>query len=321
MATENAPELAPDRGPDRSARRHFLLRRLHSLTGIVPIGVFLVAHLVTNSSILWGWLGLRGKQPNNDVLAGGVMYFQKEVTWISEQIPHLLLIEIVLWASIAFHAILGFAYARSGRSNVASYSYSSNWRYTMQRATGYIAFLFILYHVATLRWGWTFMVPGNVKWSHEAASSTLALALRGGEEWTAAGLIVALGYFVGITASVFHFANGLWTSAITWGITLSAGSQRRWGYACAALGAGLMAMAWGALAGFLILDLDKARAIEREHAHTHSTAYGPAPAQIEADRAAPGLIDPGPDPRYPWPGAESLVDLQARVGPLQDRGV
>jgi hypothetical protein len=31
--------------PSFIEKNHFLLRRLHSLTGIVPIGVFLIAHL------------------------------------------------------------------------------------------------------------------------------------------------------------------------------------------------------------------------------------------------------------------------------------
>ena len=35
-------------------KHHFLLRRLHSLTGIVPIGLFLIGHLTTNSTIIWG---------------------------------------------------------------------------------------------------------------------------------------------------------------------------------------------------------------------------------------------------------------------------
>ena len=33
-------------------RHHFLVRRLHSLSGIVPIGVFLCVHLLTNASVL-----------------------------------------------------------------------------------------------------------------------------------------------------------------------------------------------------------------------------------------------------------------------------
>ena len=35
-------------------RHHLVLRRLHSLSGVVPIGVFLIEHLVTSSAILLG---------------------------------------------------------------------------------------------------------------------------------------------------------------------------------------------------------------------------------------------------------------------------
>lgn len=234
-------------------RHHFILRRLHSLTGVVPIGVFLIAHLVTNSSFLWGKAGLRGQHQELGWFEGGVAYFWKEVQWINNQIPHLLLIEIVLWVSIAFHAGLGIIYARTGSLNTDRYRYQSNQRYALQRLTGYIALAFIFYHVATLRWGWTFLVPGGTKWSADFAASTLAAALRGSAEgFTFMGVLVSLLYFAGVTASVFHFANGLWTAAITWGLTVSATAQRRWGYACAAIGAGLMAAGWGALAGALV---------------------------------------------------------------------
>jgi len=234
-------------------KHHFILRRLHSLTGIVPIGVFLINHLLTNSSLIWGKFGLRHEGTNETIASGGVHYFWKEVQWINNQIPHLLLIEITLWAAIAFHSILGVYYARSGRSNTARYAYQGNWRYKMQRLTGYIAIFYIFYHIATLRWGWDFLVPGNAKWSADFAASSLAAALRGSSsDFTPMGVVVSLFYFLGITASVFHFANGLWTAAITWGLTISAPAQRRWGYACAALGLGLMSMAWMSLAGALI---------------------------------------------------------------------
>lgn len=257
-------------------RNYFLLRRLHSLTGIVPIGVFLIAHLTTNSSIGWGKFALRGEHPELGLVDGGVAYFQKEVTWISTQIPHLLLVEIVLWVSIAFHSILGVVYALSGRSNTTRYAYQDNWRYTLQRWTGYLGIFFIFYHVATLRWGWTFLVPGGTKWSHEFAASTLARALQGGSEgMTAAGLAVSLFYFLGVTALVFHFANGLWTAAITWGLTISQRAQRRWGYVCAAIGAGLMAAGWMSVLGFALLDVKKAEGVERGLGHAASTPTAP----------------------------------------------
>lgn len=264
-------------------RNYFLLRRLHSLSGIVPIGVFLIVHLLTNSSIGWGKAGLRGLHPEDGLVEGGVRYFHKEVVWINEQIPHLVLIEVTLWAAIAFHSILGVMYALSGKSNTGSYGYMANRRYTLQRISGYVGILFIFYHVATLRWGWTFLVPGGTQWSHEFAASSLALALRGGENMTAAGLAVSLFYFIGASLLVFHFANGLWTAGITWGLTVSRASQRRWGYVCTALGAGLMVAAWASVIGFATLNPERARQVELEAKKGHA-APAAAAGTVEETR-------------------------------------
>src|SRR3954463_12839641 len=36
------------------ARHEFLLRRLHSLSGLIPVGAYMVVHLLTNASVLGG---------------------------------------------------------------------------------------------------------------------------------------------------------------------------------------------------------------------------------------------------------------------------
>lgn len=253
-------------------KHHFLMRRLHSLTGIVPIGVFLVGHLTTNSSIIWGAINKRAQDHMGEEVvmqlgestARQIGTFQHEVTWINESLPFLILIEITLWVSIAFHSILGWFYATSGRGNTGAYKYQANWRYSLQRWSGYIGVFFIVYHVATLRWGWTWLVPGGTKWDYHYASSTTAAALQGSTEgWTAMGLVVSLFYLVGVSLLVFHFANGLWTAAITWGLTVTRTAQKRWGYVCAAVGIGLMGAGWSAVAGFALLDQEEARMVER----------------------------------------------------------
>ncbi|HEX8877154.1 MAG TPA: hypothetical protein VF777_10425 [Phycisphaerales bacterium] len=266
--------------PDQSFldKHYFLIRRLHSLTGIVPIGVFLIAHLVTNSSAAWGAFALREQLPGVDNLTEkGLAYFWKEVMWINTQVPHLLLIEITLWASIVFHSVFGVYFALSGHSNTRRYSYQGNWRYTLQRVSGYIGIVFIFYHVATLRWGWSFLVPGGTKWSSEFAGSTLAAALQGSQNgYTAGGVVVTLLYFLGVTMLVYHFANGLWTAAITWGLTISAAAQRRWGYACAAMGAVLMLMAWVSILVFAVVHPDQTRALEEGLKNSHSSIGAPS---------------------------------------------
>ncbi|MBI2757021.1 MAG: hypothetical protein K2Q09_03665 [Phycisphaerales bacterium] len=260
--TPDLSAAAPIQRPSLFERHYFLLRRLHSLTGIVPIGVFLIAHLTTNSAVAWGRFGLRGEFPDMGVRDGGVAYFWREVLWINQQVPHLILIEVVLWLSIAYHSVLGVYFAAQGRCNAHQYRYQDNWRYTLQRVSGYVGILFIFYHVATLRWGWTWLVPGGASWDHQRSASTLAAALRGGENFTAAGLAVSLFYFIGVSLLVFHFVNGLWTAAITWGITVSAGAQRQWGYICAALGTGLMLAAWASVIGFATLSPAQAARVE-----------------------------------------------------------
>tara|TARA_R110002073_G_scaffold1715_1_gene12146 strand:+ start:22715 stop:23542 length:828 start_codon:yes stop_codon:yes gene_type:complete len=241
---------------------HFLMRRLHSLTGIVPIGVFLIAHLTTNSTIAWGGLNSRADQVGFGWMDRAIATFQHEVSFINNM-PLLLLIEVTLWSAIGFHSILGVYYAMSGKGNTGAYKYGGNFRYALQRTTGYLGIFFIFYHVATLRWGWTGLIPGDAVWSHEAASSTFAAALRGStEEFTAVGMVVAVFYFLGVSALVFHFANGLWSAAITWGITISRPAQKRWGVVCAGLGATLMAMAWMSIIGFATLNIDRAAEVE-----------------------------------------------------------
>lgn len=272
-------------------RHYFLLRRLHSLTGILPIGVFLINHLLTNSTIAWGLVNSRASEnvaPGTieqvgEMTARRVGTFQHEVSFINDM-PFLILIEVTLWVSIAFHAILGVYFARTGKSNTSRYAYQDNMRYTLQRLTGYIAIFYIFYHVATLRWGWTFMSPTDEPWSHSQAASTFSLALRGQAQGIGfGGILVSLFYFVGVTASVYHLANGLWTAAITWGLTISESAQRRWGYVCAGLGAGLMLMAWSSLIGFLLLDVNDARMIEADMHAAHSTHIETTQPVAEAD--------------------------------------
>ncbi|MFG0328589.1 MAG: succinate dehydrogenase [Phycisphaerales bacterium] len=238
-------------------RHYFLLRRLHSLSGVVPIGVFLIPHLTTNSSIVWGQIfGRSHYGPDGHA---GVETFQHEVNFI-HSLPFLVLIEIfVLWLPIAFHAGLGVYYAMTGRSNLQRYAYQDNWRYTLQRLTGYIGIVYIFLHISSLRWHWTYggLLP---TFDAQYASSTTA------EHFQAGGVVrqsAVIGlYVVGVLALVFHFANGLWTAAITWGVTITEKAQERWGYVCAAIGAGLAAAGLAAIFGFATVDIDKARLVE-----------------------------------------------------------
>lgn len=265
---------SPARTAPFMERHYFLLRRLHSLSGVAPIGLFLFPHLTTNSSIVWGSTLNASHYPalvtEYGKTAAGIGTFQHEVDFI-HNLPALAFIEIfVLWLPIAFHAILGVYFARTGRSNVSHYAYQGNYRYWLQRMTGYVGVLFIFAHVSSLRWGWTW---GGLLPTFDAAhaASSTAAHLQDG----ALGGTVAIIYLFCVLALVYHFANGLWTAAITWGLTISTGAQRRWGQVCTAIGIGLAIAATAAVVGFATLDPDEARAVEDRLAQHHGTAPTP----------------------------------------------
>ena len=58
-------------------------------------------------------------------------------------------------------------------------------------------------------------------------------------------------YLVGILATVWHLANGLWLFAVDWGIVIGERAQRLTGYACIAIGLLLLAVGINAQVAFL----------------------------------------------------------------------
>lgn len=261
-------------------RHYFLLRRLHSLLGIAPIGFFLFPHLFTNSSIVWGrWLG---GEHTGTPMARGVETFQHEVDFI-HNLPGLPLIEIgVLWLPLLYHAGFGFYYARQGSNNTARYAYQGNARYLWQRITGYVAFAFILLHVLSLRFGWTFggLFP---TFDPDAAASSTAVHFQNGRM----GLLMAVLYLVCVLSIVYHFANGLWTAAITWGLTVSEGAMRRWGHVCTGIGLTLAGAAVAAIIGFSTLDVPAAQMVERGMVKPSSADKVTPPAEAVEHRPTP----------------------------------
>lgn len=194
------PEEKPSPFTERH-RRAFLLRKLHSLTGALPVGGFLLVHLWTNAKAL-----------------GGQARFDEAVTEISE-IPYLPIVEIFLiLLPLAFHAIYGVKLTLEARYNAGRYPFSRNWMYTLQRVTGVVAFAFIGFHLYEYWWP---------KMTGEMAPRDFYPALASNLSSTWKGVpLRALFYVVGIGASVFHFANGLWGFCFSWGVTISRRSQR-----------------------------------------------------------------------------------------------
>ncbi len=234
-------------------REHeFLLRRLHSLSGIVPIGFFLIEHLFTNS-----------------MAAYGRITFNEHIHFI-HALPYLLWLEILfIFVPLAFHAIYGIYIAMTGKSNVREYPYMDNWRYSLQRITGYIAFVFIIVHLVHFRYA--FLFGGE---EYMGAKDPWQLTVEGfaGSGWAPKWLIGTT-YLLGTAATVFHFCNGIATFCITWGITVGDRARKR--VAAGALGLGVVLMIWTVMSlGALLYpeNVTDAKAAQASHAAEAATA-------------------------------------------------
>jgi succinate dehydrogenase / fumarate reductase cytochrome b subunit len=205
----------------------FLLRKLHQLTGIVPLGVFLLEHFYTNSKALTG---------AND--------FNKAVSEL-QSIPYILFIEIFgIFIPLIYHAVYGLFITVEWRPNNLAYPYARNWFYTIQRVTGIILFFFITFHVLNFRFG---MIP---------RLNTLSVAHHPEQAFNIvsnefSNPIILFIYIIGITATVWHLANGVWLFLVDWGIVIGANAQRVVGYVCLAIGAALLAVGINAAIAFI----------------------------------------------------------------------
>jgi succinate dehydrogenase / fumarate reductase cytochrome b subunit len=231
------------------ARHEFLIRRLHSLSGLIPVGAYMVIHLLTNASTL-----------------SGPMSFQNAVYQIHSLGAILPVVEwVFIFIPILFHAILGFVIIRGGLPNSSSYPLQKNVRYTLQRATGMIAFVFIVWHVFHMH-GWFHFNA----WLNNVAKPLMGAQFKpynaassGGAAMQASMLIPIL-YAVGVLACVYHLANGIWTMGITWGVWTTPAAQRRADRVCVAFGLLVAAVGLGALVGFESIDVKQAREEENE---------------------------------------------------------
>lgn len=209
-------------------RNHFLLRRLHSLSGIVPIGAFLIVHLYTNS------LAYLGPEAFNEHVRA------------LHHTPYLAMIEIAaIFAPLAFHAGYGVVIAKTARINVGEYGYADNWRYTVQRVSGWIALVFILIHLGHYRFAHWFGGKPYID-TVGGGMTPFDLTAAGFDLWNASVLWIGL-YAVGLLASVYHFCNGIVTFCITWGITVGERSRRYVSVGAAALALLLLGFGFSSL--------------------------------------------------------------------------
>lgn len=187
-------------------KENFFWHKVHSLTGIIPVGYYLVQHLTLNTFSL-----------------GGPTKFDAVIGFFEGMPLHFLLaLKIVaIWIPLIFHAVYGLFIVNRAMPNLSekAYRFRENRYYTFQRFTGIAAFLFLIYHMTTTS------VAGKVQgvaviqydaWADKLAGPTLGIPY----------LILGV-YLLGIAVCTYHFAFGLWSFCIRWGITVSEKAQAK----------------------------------------------------------------------------------------------
>jgi succinate dehydrogenase cytochrome b subunit len=175
-----------------AGNREFVYRRLHSLLGVIPIGIFLMQHLVVNH-----------------YATEGVESFNKAANFMGSLPFRYVLETVIIYLPILFHAIYGLYIAFTAKNNASQYGFFRNRMFMLQRVSGVITLIFITWHVWETRVAAAFGNEVNFQMMQDILSSPFMFAF----------------YVVGIISAIFHFANGLWSFLVSWGITVSPRSQ------------------------------------------------------------------------------------------------
>ncbi|WP_191560669.1 succinate dehydrogenase cytochrome b558 subunit [Metabacillus idriensis] len=175
-----------------AGNREYLNRRLHSLLGVIPVGVFLIQHLVVNN------FATRGEEAFNNA------------AHFMESLPFRIVLEtFIIFLPLLYHAIYGIYIAFTAKNNVSKFGYFRNWMFMLQRISGVITLVFISWHVWETRIAAAFGADVNFDMMASIFSNPFMIVF----------------YIVGVISTIFHFANGLWSFAVSWGITVTPRSQ------------------------------------------------------------------------------------------------
>ncbi|MCM3596450.1 MULTISPECIES: succinate dehydrogenase cytochrome b558 subunit [Bacillaceae] len=175
-----------------AGNREYLNRRLHSLLGVIPVGVFLIQHLVVNN------FATRGEEAFNNA------------AHFMESLPFRVVLEtFIIFLPLLYHAIYGIYIAFTAKNNVSKFGYFRNWMFMLQRISGVITLIFVSWHVWETRIAAAFGAEVNFDMMASIFSNPFMIVF----------------YVVGVVSTIFHFANGLWSFAVSWGITVTPRSQ------------------------------------------------------------------------------------------------
>jgi succinate dehydrogenase / fumarate reductase cytochrome b subunit len=208
------------------SREDYVMHRIHSITGVLPVGYYMVQHLALNTFSI--------ASPEK---------FNAVIEFFEGMPKHFLLaMEIaMIWVPLAFHAVYGLLIISRAENNyfTTKYKWSQNRMFFLQLLSGVAIFFFLIYHVI---------------------STTVLKYLSGSAEgikydaWAAKlhNPLLLLIYMVGILSASYHLGYGLWNFCIRWGITVTEAAQQRIQKISGVVFVAVTLMGWVALTGFFL---------------------------------------------------------------------
>lgn len=177
-----------------SKDREFYWRRLHSLLGLIPVGLFVTVHLFINYSA-----------------TNGEAAFNKASATM-ESLPFLPIVEwVVIYIPLMFHAFYGVYIAFTAKPNLNRFGTTRNWFFMLQRVTGIFLVIFIAWHIFQTRLQKTI---NGAEIDYNLMADVVSNP----------GMLIF--YIVGIIAATFHLSNGIWSFLVSWGLIQSPKSQK-----------------------------------------------------------------------------------------------
>jgi succinate dehydrogenase/fumarate reductase cytochrome b subunit (b558 family) len=193
-------------------RRWFGLGRLHSATGVVPVGAFFVLHLWTNARAMQG-------RAAYDHLVRRL-----------QATPGLALLEVLgILAPLAFHAGYGVLMALGVVPSPSPPRHAKSWSRSVQRLTGAATLGFVCFHLWSLRAQVALgrmRPPDFFSTLCDSLSSTTSLGIP----------LAASAYLFGLASTAYHFANGFETFCLRFELVTEERSAKVLSAACTLLG-------------------------------------------------------------------------------------
>ncbi|MFN2387224.1 MAG: succinate dehydrogenase [Thermoanaerobaculia bacterium] len=156
--------------------RPFWLRRLFSLVGVAPLGVYLVWHLYNNAFALQGAAAFDARLA--EVIRAP---FYQPLVWLGVYLPFL------------FQALYGLKVTVTSSPSVRMTPTLRNWKYVLQRASAIGVLLFVPAHVYKTKVSpWLTGTEMSFARMHEGMLEPVTLAV----------------YVLGMLGVCFHLANG-----------------------------------------------------------------------------------------------------------------